>query len=144
MGEPRRYDSAGPDRTRAIGAELAREARPGDVLGLVGDLGAGKTVLVRGFVQALGGDPAQVRSPTFTLMNLYDAALPIYHFDVYRLGSSGELDGIGFVEFARGDGVTLVEWADRIPEMAGEVTRWVRIDFGAGEDDRVVPVQDAD
>jgi tRNA threonylcarbamoyladenosine biosynthesis protein TsaE len=142
MQESRRYASRDPARTRAIGAELAREARPGDVLGLVGELGAGKTVFVRGFVEGLGGDPAQVRSPTFTLMNLYDADMPIHHFDLYRLGAAGELDGIGFVEFARGDGVSLVEWADRIPEMAGEVTRWVRIDFGTGDDDRAISVED--
>ncbi len=142
MAKNREYTSADAAYTRLLGSKLAREAQPGDVLGLVGELGAGKTVLVRGFVEGLGGDPDQVRSPTFTLMNLYDATLPIYHFDLYRLGSAGELDGIGFVEFARGDGVTLVEWADRIPEMAGEVTRWVRIDFGAGEDDRVLVVED--
>ncbi len=143
MSEPRRFTSGAPDRTRAIAAALAHEAGPGDVLGLVGDLGAGKTVFVRGFVQALGGDPGQVRSPTFTLMNLYDASLPIYHFDLYRLGSSEDLEGVGFVEFARGDGITLVEWADRIPAMTGEVTRWVRIDFGPGEDDRTLTVTDA-
>jgi len=144
MSAAREFTSHDAVRTRAIGAELAREAGPGDVIGLVGELGAGKTVFVRGFVAAQGGDPAEVRSPTFTLMNLYDAALPIYHFDLYRLGSSGELDGIGFVEFARGDGITLVEWAERVPGIADEVTRWVRIDFGPGEEDRIITVQDVD
>jgi tRNA threonylcarbamoyladenosine biosynthesis protein TsaE len=131
-----------PDEAATVeaGAELAREALPGDVLGLVGSLGAGKTVLVRGFVRGLGGDESQVRSPTFTLMNVYDASLPVYHFDLYRLRDSVETDGIGFSEFARGDGITLVEWADRVPEVSSEITRWVRIVI-ASDESRLIDVE---
>jgi len=132
-------DEAG---TEAVGAEVAAAFRPGDVIGLSGTLGAGKTVFVRGVLRALGGDPAQVRSPTFTLMNVYAAGLPVYHFDLYRLARGSELDGIGFHEFARGDGVSLVEWADRFPDVAPEVTLWVRIEFDGTETGRRILVDD--
>jgi tRNA threonylcarbamoyladenosine biosynthesis protein TsaE len=108
------------------------------VVALEGPLGAGKTVFVRGVLRGLGGDPLQVRSPTFTLMNIYGGRLPVYHFDLYRLARGAELDGIGFTEFARGDGVCLVEWADRFPDVTVEVTWHVRIAFDGPGNGRVV------
>lgn len=127
--------------TEALAAGLMETAVPGVVYGLIGPLGAGKTVFVRGAVRALGGDPAQVRSPTFTLMNLYEARIPVVHFDLYRLEAGSDLEGIGFEEFARGDGVTFVEWADRFPEVAGAVDIWVRIEFGRGSEHRLVRIE---
>ena len=135
--------SATESTTESIGARVASEARPGDVIGLAGELGAGKTVLVRGAVRALGGDPSQVRSPTFTLLNVYPTTPPLYHFDLYRLRSVSDLDAIGFYEFARGAGVSFVEWADRFPELAPEVDRWVRIDFIPGGEGRRIAVSPA-
>ena len=132
-------DEAG---TEAIGAEVVRTACAGTVIGLSGPLGAGKTVFVRGALRALGGNPRDVRSPTFTLMNLYAADVPVYHFDLYRLARGAELDGIGFHEFARGDGITIVEWADRFPDVAPEVTLWVRIGFDGSECGRCILVSD--
>jgi len=132
-------DEAG---TEAVGAEIIRTAGAGAVIGLSGPLGAGKTVFVRGALRALGGNPMDVRSPTFTLMNLYAADLPVYHFDLYRLARGAELDGIGFHEFARGDGITIVEWADRFPDVTPEVTLWVRIGFDGSESGRSIRVSD--
>lgn len=123
-----------------MGAEVAAAARPGDVVGLVGELGAGKTVFVRGAVRALGGDPSQVRSPTFTLMNVYTGRVPVYHFDLYRLAGEDGLESTGFYEFSRADGVALVEWADRLPSVAREVDRWVRIEFLPGNEGRLIRV----
>jgi tRNA threonylcarbamoyl adenosine modification protein YjeE len=102
--------------TALLGEDIAAALRPGDVLALEGDLGAGKTTLARAVIRALAGDPAlEVPSPTFTLVQTYEARLTVAHFDLYRLGSSAELDELGFGEIAA-DGITLVEW----PERAGD------------------------
>ena len=130
-------DEAG---TEAVGARIASSTSAGDVIGLCGPLGAGKTVFVRGALRGLRGNPHDVRSPTFTLMNVYTADLPIYHFDLYRLAKGAELDGIGFHEFARGDGLTIVEWADRFPDASIEVTIWVHIGFDGSECGRSIAV----
>lgn len=142
MREPRTFFSDGEAETEAIGGLLAGEARPGQVIGLCGALGAGKTVLVRGVLRGLGGRPEAVHSPTFTLLNVYPGRLPVHHFDLYRLGSEDELDGIGFYEFARSGGVSLVEWADRFPGLASEVDRWVTIGFVDASDRRRIVIQD--
>ncbi len=133
-------EAVGERETEDLAARLVETAVSGEVYGLVGPLGAGKTVFVRGAVRGLGGDPAQVRSPTFTLMNLYAARIPVSHFDLYRLAAESDLDGIGFDEFARGDGVTFVEWADRFREVADAADVLVRIEFGDGPDERRITV----
>lgn len=99
-----------------FGEDIAVALRPGDVLALKGDLGAGKTTLARAIIRALAGDPAlDVPSPTFTLMQSYDARIPVHHFDLYRLAAADELEELGLAEAAQ-DGVVLVEW----PERAGD------------------------
>jgi tRNA threonylcarbamoyl adenosine modification protein YjeE len=133
--EAREFLSDDEAATEAAGAYVAGVAVPGEVVGLAGELGAGKTVLVRGLVRALGGDPRHVRSPTFTLLNLYRARTPVFHFDLYRLKGAVDLEGIGFYEFTRSEGVAVIEWADRFPEVAAEVDRWVRIDLLPGPDE---------
>ena len=101
--------------TREVGRALAQGVEPGAVVALSGDLGAGKTTFVQGFAEALGAvEP--VASPTFVLLRAYRGRLPIYHFDVYRLEGAAQLDDVGAEECFWGDGVSLVEWADRIPE----------------------------
>ena len=103
-------------RPRCFGEDIAAALRPGDVVALQGDLGAGKTTLARALVRALAGDPSlDVPSPTFTLVQAYEARLPVAHFDLYRIGSPAELDELGFAE-AAAEGVVLVEW----PEKAGD------------------------
>ncbi len=95
---------------RAIGAGLAA----GDVLLLSGTLGAGKTTLTQGVAWGLGADE-YARSPTFVLVNEYPARLPIYHMDLYRLDSFAEVDGLGLDDYLFGDGVCIIEWADKAP-----------------------------
>lgn len=116
-------DSAATER---FGALLGRHCQSGDVLCLNGDLGAGKTMLSRGLARALGVQGDEVTSPTFTIMNVYQGReLEIRHFDLYRLNRPEELEDIGFAEYAGGEGVTLIEWAelfaDELPEEYLEV-----------------------
>lgn len=107
--------------TEALGRLLGRHAADGDVFCLSGDLGAGKTLLSRGLAEALGVDAAEVTSPTFALMNVYQGKeLEVRHFDLYRLNRPEELEDIGFEEYAGGDGVTLIEWAELFSEQLPE------------------------
>ncbi len=116
------------EATLAFGQDLARDLAAGDVLGLVGGLGAGKTHLVKGIVAGLGS-AAEVTSPTFTLVHEYvDGRVPVYHFDFYRLEDSSELLAIGWDEYIEGDGVVLVEWADKFAELMPEDTQWWKLE----------------
>jgi len=100
------------EETRALGAKTARACTRGEVYGLVGDLGTGKTEFVRGFTEQLKTTSA-VRSPSFTLVNIYETTkCPVYHFDFYRLNDASELVEIGFDEYLYSDGVCLIEWVD--------------------------------
>jgi tRNA threonylcarbamoyladenosine biosynthesis protein TsaE len=102
--------------TEAFGRRLAETLFPGAVLALIGPLGAGKTHLVRAVALGLGlADPRVVSSPTFVLIQEYAARCPVYHFDAYRLRGEAEFDELGAHEYFEGDGVCLVEWADRVP-----------------------------
>ena len=106
-----RFETDGPAQTEAVAEALAPTLRAGQVLLLSGGLGAGKTAFVRGLVRGLGGDENEVSSPTFALMNQYDARLTVRHFDLYRLSGPEEVLDLGFDEFFRaGDGVCAVEW----------------------------------
>ena len=104
--------TAGEAGTEAAGRQLAESLRAGDVVLLYGDLGAGKTALTRGIAQGLGIDPADVSSPTFTLVQEYHGRLPLYHVDLYRL-EEREVDDLGLEELVLGDGVVVIEWAER-------------------------------
>ena len=107
--------------TEALGQVLGRHAADGDVYCLTGDLGAGKTLLSRGVAEALGVASEDVTSPTFAIMNVYQGSkLEVRHFDLYRLNRAEELEDIGFDEYAGGDGVTLIEWAELFSEQLPE------------------------
>ncbi len=101
-----------PEQTQALGKVLGAAARTGDVFLLEGALGAGKTCLTQGVVWGLGGDE-YARSPTFVLMAEYRARLTLYHIDLYRLDSIDEIEDLGLDEYLRGQGVCVVEWADK-------------------------------
>lgn len=117
-----------PAETRALGCHLAAQLRPGDVLLLLGDLGAGKSELTRGIARGLGVS-SPVASPSFTILNVYDEGrIPLYHFDWYRLNSAEELYEMGMDEYLGGDGVAVVEWPSRCPEAVPEKHLEVRID----------------
>ena len=111
------FKSSRPAETHALARQLAADAHAGEVWALVGDLGAGKTHFVQGIAAGLDA-PGPVTSPTFTLVHEYPGGrLPLYHFDFYRLRTADELLALGWEEYADGDGLTVVEWADKFPEL---------------------------
>ena len=114
------WQSNSEKETFAVAEEIARQASPGDIYLLEGDLGVGKTVFAKGFARGLGiTEP--VTSPTFTIVQEYhEGRLPLYHFDVYRIGDIEEMDEVGFEEYVMGDGVSLIEWANLIEEILPE------------------------
>ena len=115
--------------TRQFGEELARTLKPGDVIALIGDLGTGKTTLTKYIARELGIMQA-ITSPTFTIICEYkDGRLPLYHFDVYRLSSADEMLELGYAEYFFGDGVCIVEWADKIEELLPENTKTIHITY---------------
>lgn len=99
-----------------LGARLAKYLKRGDIVCLFGELGSGKTTLVKGLAQGLNVRPDKVNSPTFILMNVYQGKVPVYHFDLYRIDGQG-LAGIGYEEFFYDEGVSVVEWAERLGEQ---------------------------
>ena len=113
--------------TRAVARQMAAGLRAGDVVLLEGSLGAGKTVFARGLAEGLGVDPEEVRSPTFTLVNIYRGRVPVYHIDLYRIGKPADLAEIGLEEFLGTDGVALVEWPDRLGRFLPEESVLVRL-----------------
>ncbi len=126
--------TTGAAQTEALGAALAAHVERGDVLALHGDLGAGKTHLVRGLCSALGIAPEGVSSPTFTLIHEYEGgALPVYHFDAYRLAHAGELAELGFDEYLEKGGVCVVEWPERVAPLLPEGTHHLHLSHAGGD-----------
>jgi tRNA threonylcarbamoyladenosine biosynthesis protein TsaE len=122
--------------------DLAGDLQPGAVIALVGDLGTGKTTFTKALASGLGvSEPVQ--SPTFTFIKEYKSGrLPLYHFDVYRLGSEEELEDLGMDEYLFGDGVSVVEWADKFPGIFPEGTLVIELAYSDGEDLRDVSIRD--
>lgn len=111
------YESHRPEDTFAIGEKIGREAAPGLLCILIGDLGAGKTALTQGIARGLG-ILETVNSPTFTIAQVYEGGrLPLYHLDVYRIRDISEMEEIGYEDYFYGNGVCVVEWADLIAEL---------------------------
>lgn len=113
--------------TRALGRRLGALLQPGDVVALEGDLGAGKTELVRGACAGARVPPSEVSSPTFAIVATYRGRLPVHHADLYRIGDEDELYGTGFGDLVGGEGALLVEWADRIPGALPQERLTVRL-----------------
>ena len=136
-----RFITNTPEETEALGARLARALEPGAVVAFTGDLGAGKTAFVRGLARGLGIRD-RVTSPTFTVVNEYEGGrLPLFHFDLYRLGSADELFDIGWEDYLARGGVCAVEWSERMEELLEPGT--IRVDLRRGEDEsrRVITVE---
>jgi tRNA threonylcarbamoyladenosine biosynthesis protein TsaE len=119
------FISNSAEETIAAGRRYARSACKGDVFALTGDLGAGKTQFVKGFVAGLGSS-AEVTSPTFVLLHEYEGGrLPVYHFDFYRLDNSEGVLRLGFDDYVFGEGVSLIEWADRYSALIPKEAKWL-------------------
>lgn len=120
--------SRSPAETRRWGKRLGELVRGGEVIGLKGELGSGKTCFVRGLAEGLQVEPgAWIRSPTFTLINEYHGRLPLYHIDLYRISRPAELSGLDLEGYLFGDGVCAVEWFDHLPP--GEIEEWLEVEF---------------
>jgi len=119
------FISNSPAETEAIGRQVAENIDVGSVLALKGELGSGKTLFVKGVVAGLGGS-ADVTSPTFTILHEYRAGrLPIYHFDLFRIENPQALARLGLDDYFFGDGISVIEWADRFPDFVPEQARWI-------------------
>ena len=115
-------------QTMSWGKNLGKLIQGGEIIGLVGELGAGKTCFVRGFAEGIEvGKDAWVRSPTFTLINEYNGRLPVYHIELYRVGERAQQDGLNLREYLYGDGVSLIEWFEYLP--ADEVEEFLQINL---------------
>ena len=133
------YLSHSPEETEHIGEMLGRRLRPGTVVASRGGLGMGKTAFTRGLARGLGC-AGRVTSPTFTIVNEYDGATPLFHFDMYRLGSSDELFDIGWEDYLTRGGVCAVEWSERVDDAMPADTLWVDIARGTDESDRIITI----
>ena len=129
-----------PAETESAGADLAAGLGPGAVIAFTGDLGAGKTAFTRGLARGLGVRE-RVTSPTFTIVNEYEGGrLPLFHFDMYRLGSADELFDIGWEDYLSRCGVCAVEWSENIAEALEEDTIRVDIRRGAHDEQRIITI----
>ena len=131
-------ESHSPDETRRFGERLAARLRPGDVVACIGELGAGKTCFIQGLAHGLGVT-SEVTSPTFVLVNQYRGRLHVYHLDAYRTESLAELADLGVEEMLHGDGVTVVEWADKLGPLLPPHTITVTI-TGLGDEPRDIEI----
>ena len=123
--------SRSAEHTRRLGARLGKLLQGGEIIGLVGELGTGKTLFVRGLTEGLEVSRTWIRSPTFTLVNEYQGRLPIYHIDLYRIESTGELEELNLREYLYSNGVSLIEWFQYFP--AGEIEDHLEVELAYRE-----------
>lgn len=118
--------SSGTDETYIIGKELGRSLNDNAVVALIGDLGAGKTILAKGIAEGLEV-PDEPNSPTFVIMNVYEGRVPLYHFDLYRINNLNDLEDIGYKDFIYERGIKVIEWADKIIDVLPKDTVIIEI-----------------
>jgi tRNA threonylcarbamoyladenosine biosynthesis protein TsaE len=129
------------NETIRLGEKFAKRLKRGDVVSLIGELGSGKTVFTKGIAKGLGvGDCRYVNSPSFVIMKEYGGRIPLYHFDVYRLKKQASLETIGYDDYFYGDGVTVIEWADKIRGLLPERHIEVRISI-TGDESREIRIE---
>ena len=131
--------SARPEETEDAGERLGRALGPGAVVALTGELGAGKTCFIQGLVRGLGVT-GRATSPTFVLINQYPGRVPVYHVDAYRTESLTELMDLGLLELLGGEGVTVIEWADKLESLLPPEAIHVHID-GVGDEPRAITIR---
>lgn len=126
--------TASPEETIQLGARFAEELNAGDVVALIGDLGSGKTVFVKGMALGLGvKDPLYVNSPSFVILKEYAGKKKLYHFDVYRLDLKGFCETLDYEKYFYGEGITTIEWADKIDPILPEENIKIKISYEAGD-----------
>ncbi len=124
------FQARSASETARIGKTIGTRLLPGDVVALVGELGAGKTQFIRGLAAGVGiGNSTYISSPSFTLIHEYPGEIPFYHIDLFRLGDEKEAEELGLDDYFRGTGVTAIEWADRIPSLLPEEILFVFIAY---------------
>ena len=124
-----------PEQTQAVGRTIGEQAQAGDIYLLTGSLGAGKTCLTQGIAWGLGV-PGYARSPTFVLMTRYQGRMVLHHVDLYRIGDAEEAWDLGLEEQLTGDGVCVVEWADRAAQIFPPDSLWINLSYGGSVDRR--------
>lgn len=134
-----RIKSNSTRQTHKIGKALAVSIKSGSVVGLIGELGAGKTVFVKGLAKGLGLDPLNITSPTYTIINEYPSSLPLYHFDLYRLENAEQFADIGPEDYLWGKGICAVEWADLYADQLPSDTIFVRFEVD-GQTERTIQI----
>lgn len=130
-------ETQSPEETVRLGERLAEHLSAGDIVALYGDLGAGKTQLVKGIARALDVPERQVSSPTFTIVQEYDGTLPIYHIDAYRVQHVAEFYELGYEDYFFGDGLCLIEWPAHVEELLPEGTIRLRLTHQGGDRRRI-------
>lgn len=129
------------EETYQIGYELGRSLKPGSVVALTGDLGAGKTTLTKAIAKGLGVETV-LTSPTFLIVQEYrEGRIPLFHFDLYRIGSEEDLDELGYYDYFYGDGVSVVEWADRATSLLPPDSIRIHIEYGEDEHERILSIE---
>ena len=116
------------NKTKEIGYKLGKLLTPGSVICLIGDLGAGKTTMTQSLAKSLAVDD-YITSPTFTIVNEYEGKMPLYHFDVYRIGSSDEMYDIGYEDYINGEGVCIIEWANLIEDILPDEYLYIELRY---------------
>jgi tRNA threonylcarbamoyladenosine biosynthesis protein TsaE len=135
------FISNSPAETEAVGRRLAKDIGMGTVFALKGELGSGKTLFTKAFVAGIGSNAA-VSSPTFTIVHEYrDGRLPVYHFDFFRVENRQSLERLGIDDYFFGDGVSMIEWADRFPEFIPAQAHWILFEIRS-ENQRAIIFQD--
>ncbi len=139
-------ESFSPEDTLELGRIMGRDANPGDVYTLIGDLGVGKTVFTQGIAEGLEIEES-ICSPTFTIVQVYEEGrMPFYHFDVYRIGDIEEMDEIGYEDYFYGEGLCMIEWANLIEEILPSTRKEITIekDLEKGFDYRKITIKEVE
>ena len=134
------FTTNNPEETMRLGRKIGKLLKQGDVVALIGNLGAGKTVIANGLCRGIGVKESYITSPTYTIINQYDGRIPVYHIDLYRLNDSKELYNLGWDEYIYGNGTCIIEWADKAGEMLPEEYLMVNIEV-TGKDKRKITLQ---
>ena len=134
------FETKSASETIQIGKGIGHLLRPGDVVALVGELGAGKTQFIKGLAEGVGvGKPTYISSPSFTLINEYLGKVPFYHIDLFRLEQEKEAEELGLEDYFQAGGITAIEWADKIPFLLPEEILWIEIHY-TGENIRSLEI----